>query len=51
MPLGAEIASMARTALSRRSTMPIGTAMPNPVPYGVAIAAAAVITILSPSIS
>jgi prepilin peptidase CpaA len=50
MPLGAEIASMARTALSRRS-MPIETAMPNAVPYGVAIAAAAVITILSPSIS
>src|SRR5258707_322325 len=51
MPLGAEIASMARTALSRRSTTPIETAMPNPVPYGVAIAAAAVITILSPSIT
>jgi hypothetical protein len=50
MPLGAEIASMARAALSRKSTQ-IEAATTNSVPYGVAIAAAAVTTILSPSIS
>jgi prepilin peptidase CpaA len=49
MPLGAQIAAMARAALSPKpaTTEP---RFANPVPYGVAIAAAAVITILSPNL-
>lgn len=50
MPLGSQLAAAVRATVSRRPAE-IEATMPNPVPYGVAIAAAAVIVIVSPNFS